>query len=366
MKTTTSARRKPWLAALAVFFSLAISFLLLECFVRAFYWQEVDTAFLRENLPSPSAVPFVRRIPDPELLFDLQPGARVLGWGGIQVEIDSSGCCRVLPGRRADDVGDLRVAILGDSTPFGWKTPYAQSYGERLRPLLESALHKSVAIRNFSVPSYNSQQNRVVFQKKVVPWRPDLVILHYDHNDADPVDDTPAGYMYPQYGDNPQHSMLLKLIRRRFRRLIGVRSTIIIGGDAAHPEELFQGYRYSGPQFEQHLREMKRIADLAAAGRIPVIAFIWDPWLNRSAHPESDPFYTLLHKPLSDRLRALGYRVADSYAFYQGHMRGNNQKNLSALWVNSRDAHPNAEGHRLIARFLLGEVLKALSAPMPR
>jgi lysophospholipase L1-like esterase len=365
VKTATPGRRQPRFAAAAVFLSLAASLLLLECFVRLYYRREVDSLSLRGDLPPSYVVPFLRRIPDPELLYDLQPGARLIGWGAVRVEIDPSGCCRVLPGRRADDAGSLRIAILGDSTPFGWKTPYEKTYGHLLRSLLQRALRKSVAIRNFAVPSYNSQQNRVVFEKKVLPWRPDLVILHYDHNDAHPVDDTPAGHMYPEYGDNPLHSMLFKLVKRRLRRLARVRSTIVMEGAPAHAENLYQGYRYSGPQFEQHFREMKRIADLAAAGRIPIIAFIWNPWLKPSARSESDPFYALLHKPVSDRLRALGYRVADSYDFYQGHMRGKNQKDLSGLWTNPQDAHPNAEGHRLIARYLLREVLKAHAAPTP-
>lgn len=365
MKPATPSRRQLRFAATAVFLSLTAAFLVLECFVRAYYWEEVDSISLRGDLPPASVVPFLRRIPDPELLYDLQPGARLIGWGAVRVEIDPSGCCRVLPGGRADDAVSLKIALLGDSTPFGWKTAYEKTYGHLLRSLLQRALRRPVAIRNFAVPGYNSQQNRVVLEKKVLPWRPDLVILHYDHNDSQPVDDRSAGHMYPEYGDNPLHSMLFKLVKRRLRRLARVRSTTIVEDAPAHAESLFQGYRYSGPQFEQHFREMKRIADLAAAARIPIIAFIWNPWLKPSARFESDPFYALLHKPVSKRLRALGYRTADSYDFYQGHMSGKDQKDLSGLWITPQDAHPNAEGHRLIARYLLREVLKALAAPKP-
>ena len=342
-----------------VFLSTAASLLLLEGFVRAFFRQETDTAALREGPAPASVVPFVRRVADPELLYDLKPGARVLGWDGVRVEVDASGCCRVVPGRRVDDAGALRIAILGDSTPFGWRLPFEQSYGEQLRPLLEHSLRKSVALRNYAVPGYNSQQNRVAFRDKVLPWRPHLLVLHYDHNDSEPMNDTPTGYLSPEYGDNALNSMLLKLLRRRLSRP-PARSTISFKADPAHPERLLHGYRYEGPQFEHHMLEMRALASLASERGIPVVVFVWNPWLRRSASPESDPFYALLHKPVSARLSSMGFYVSDSYALYQGIMRRDGRDDLSALWISASDAHPNAEGHRVIARYLLGEVLKAL------
>jgi len=354
------AQAKTRLSRLAlVFLSTAASLLLLEGFVRAFLRQETDTAALRGGPAPASVVPFVRRVADPELLYDLKPGARVLGWDGVRVEIDASGCCRVVPGRRADDDGALRIAVLGDSTPFGWRLPFEQSYGEQLRPLLEHALRKSVALRNFAVPGYNSLQNRVAFRDKVLPWRPHLLVLHYDHNDSEPMNDTPAGYLSPEHGDNALNSMLLKLLRRRLSRP-PTRSTIVVKDDPAHPERLLHGYRYAGPQFEHHMLEMKALAALASERGIPVVVFVWNPWLRRTNSPESDPFYVLLHKPVSARLASMGFHVSDSYALYQGVMKRSGGEDLSALWISPSDAHPNAEGHSLIARYLLGEILKTL------
>ncbi|MCX5795342.1 MAG: SGNH/GDSL hydrolase family protein [Elusimicrobia bacterium] len=359
-------RRETQLAAITVAVSLAAAALVLEGVARLFFRNEVDTAALREAAAAPSVVPFVRRVADPDLLYDLEPGARVLGWGGIRIEVDPSGCCRVIPGRRADEKGELRVAILGDSTPFGWKVPFEQSYGEQLRPLLERALRRTVALRNFAVPGYNSQQNRITLRDKVLPWRPHLVILHYDHNDSEPIDDASARFLYPEYGDNALHSALIKLARRRWRRLGGVRTTFVADADPARPEKSLQGYRYAGPQWEHHFEELRALAGLAAAARVPVIAFIWDPWLKRNDDPGSDPFYTLLHRPAAERLGAMGLHVADSYGLYQDYMRRGGRKDLAALWVSAADAHPNAEGHRLIARYLLGEALRQLRGARPR
>ena len=344
-------------AASAGFFVLFL--LPLEGFVRVVFFKEVDAASLRAKPPPASVVPFVRRVPDPELLYALAPGARVLGWDQVRVEVDVSDCCRVVPGRRADDGNGTRIAILGDSTPFAWKLPFEQSYGERLRPLLERSLPGPVLIRNFAVPGYNSQQNRVVLRDKALPWGADLVVLHYDHNDSEPVDDARAAYMSAEYGDNILHSMLLKLLRRRLRGLGPVRRTVVVLDDPANPERLLGDYRYAGPQFEHHMREMKAVAELASASGVPVIVFIWNPWLKSAADADADSFYALLHKPIGERLKGMGLRVADSYGLYQGYMSREKRGDLRPLWVSAEDAHPNAEGHRLVARYLAGEIIRA-------
>jgi lysophospholipase L1-like esterase len=352
MKTKVFSQFKrygPGAAAAAV--STALCLGLLEGFVRAAYWPKVDTASLAAKPPPASVVPFVRRTSVPGLLYDLKPGARVLGWGGVKVEVDASGCCRVVPGHPADEGAGTRIAILGDSTPFGWKVPFEETYGERLRLLLPGTL-----IRNFAVPGYNSEQNLAALREKALAWRPDLIVLHYDHNDSEPADDSRASFLLPTYGDNALHSMLLKLLLREASRLRHIRRTLAVPGDPGHPERLLHDYRYAGPQFERHMDRMKALAELAASRRIPVLVFVWNPWLTRTRDPESDPFYTLLHEPLDQRLKGMGFRVADGYALYQNYMKAERKGDLTSLWASPDDAHPNAAGHLLIARYLAGEV----------
>lgn len=361
MRQKPSSRK---IRALAVAASVGFLFALLlalEVFVRTHYRSEVDTASLLAKPQAASIVPFVSRVPDPELLYDLKPGTRVLGWGGVRVETDPSGCCRVVPGRPLDSGEGVRIAILGDSSPFGWKVPFEETYGERLRPLLERSRSGPAAIRNFAVPGYNSQQNRVALRDKALSWRPDLIVLHYDHNDSEPVDDSRTAFMSPEFGDNALHSMLIKLLRRRVRLLRPARRTVAVPDDPGHPERMLHDYRYAGPQFEHHMSEMKAIAELAASRKIPVVVFLWNPWLTPSKKPESDPFYALLHKPVAERLKGMGFRVADSYGLYQGWMTREKRNDLRALWAGPEDAHPNAEGHRLIANYLAGEIAALLS-----
>jgi len=269
--------------------------------------------------------------------------------------VDDSGCCRKAPGRPLDD-GGVKIALLGDSSPFGWKVPFEDAYGARLELLLERARREPVSVRNFAVPGYNSGQNRIVLRDKVLPWRPDLILLHYDHNDSEPVDDSRTAYMAPEFGDNVLRSMLLKLLRRRLRLLRPARSTVAAPDDPARPERFLHGYRHAGPRFERHMEQMRAIADLAAREGVPALVFLWNPWLTPHADPESDPFYSLLHKPVSERLKAMGFRVVDGYGLYQDWMRRERRGDLRALWAGPEDAHPNAEGHRLIASRLAGEI----------
>lgn len=358
------ASRSAAFAAAAVALSTAAGLVGLELAARFVFAKETDTALLRAKPQPPSVVPFVRRVPDPELLYDLKPGFRVIGWNGAKVETDASGCCRVVPGRRADEGPGPRVAILGDSSPFGWKVSAEETYAERLRPLLEKG-RGPVAIRNFSVPGYNSRQHRVVLRDKALPWKPSLIVLHYDHNDSEPADDSRTGFMAPEFGDNPLHSRLLKLLARRWNRARSVRRALAAPDEPGNPERSLHGYRFAGPQFERHMGEMKKIADMAAAARVPVLVFLWNPWLTAQADPRKDPFYALLHEPVARRLRDMGFRVVDSYGPYQDYMRRERRRDLKSLWADGEDAHPNAAGHRLIAGVLAGEIIRLGLRPIP-
>src|SRR5580700_6468527 len=90
--------------------SLAAGLLLPEGVVRVAFWKQVDTKYLEARPAAASVVPFIRRSADPDLLYDLKPGVRLIGWGGIRVVTDSTGC-RVAPGSRDGDAGSPRIAV---------------------------------------------------------------------------------------------------------------------------------------------------------------------------------------------------------------------------------------------------------------
>jgi len=87
-----------------------------------------------------------------------------------------------VPGRRV-------VLCLGDSTVFGYGAEEGDSFPGRLQARLNSenktANHWSVI--NAGVPGYTSHQTRLLAERLIPRWKPDVVIVCVGNNEAWPV-----------------------------------------------------------------------------------------------------------------------------------------------------------------------------------
>ena len=79
--------------------------------------------------------------------------------------------------------GTLRIAVLGSSMDMGWGVPYQETYMNKLQQWLENhaARHQLANFRrfevlNFAVAAYSPMQRLDVLHRKVMAFRPDLVI----------------------------------------------------------------------------------------------------------------------------------------------------------------------------------------------
>ena len=339
-----------------------VGVLLAEGAVRVFWPGQWDTERLRESYEESFISSFVRLSEEPGLYFELRPGIDVR-WLGTRIVTDEKGYCRIPPGskakQRGDEPGDVvRVALLGDSVSFGWRVNYEQTYGEKLRHKLEGHTGKKIELRNYSVPGYNSLHERVCLRDRVLRWQPDLIILHYDHNDADPIDILPPGHMEPEYGDNRLHSALVKLVRRRVYAKWATRFTSKPSEEAGNPERFYGSYCYAGPRYDKHLAELAGLVGLAGERGIPVLAFVFNTWVKRHEDWQKDPYYTLLHEPIVAKLERLGCVVIDSYPFSQELMAQYGWGDMRRRWVGPKDGHPNALGHEWLAGVMFAEMLK--------
>lgn len=351
-----SPARRRSLHLLLFMASSLVGLLLAEVAVRVFFRAEVDAGLIAERNARTSFGAFTRPSGDPALVYELRPGTR-LAWNELPLlAISDRGPYRVgEDGEREVPAGALRVAVIGDSTSFGWRVPFDAAYPEVLRRSLEARLARPVAVRNFSVPGYNSEQERIVCERQALPWRPHLLLLHYDHNDWEPaIREKPATYLDPAYGDNPLRSALVKLLARRLRI---ARETAQRRRLAALEHRFCGDYAYAGPLYDRHLEQLGRIADEASAREIPVLCLVFDAFLSRAEEPLASEHYRLLHRDLVARLTGLGCHVLELYHPYQRLMADQGWQDLSPLWIAPDDAHPNELGHELIAQALTQYVL---------
>lgn len=338
--------------------SIVVSFGLLEIFARVKFSDEVGNAALHDRLKNTMVGAFIQPSAIPGLLYELKPEISV-EWQGVTVAT-SRDSCRIQTLAELEPppcVGSpLRIAVMGDSTSFGWRVEYEETYGEILREKIEKEIREPVIIKNFSVPGYNSLQHYIVFRERVIPWQPDITILHYDHNDADPITFKPPSYLSPDYGDNFLHSALVKLFLRRMRYAINKQAATSRSITGKQDELFVENYRYSGAQYDEHLKHFFDISELSKKHNIPVVCYIFNTFLKRQSDWTQDKNFTLLHGPKANKLAEYGFVVVDSYGPIQHILNEKKWDDLRETWISKDDAHPKPEGHLLIADIIFNAI----------
>jgi hypothetical protein len=79
----------------------------------------------------------------------------------------------------AERTPSYRVAIVGDSYTFSLEVPFVDSWGYHL----EELLGKDTQVLNFGVDGYGVDQSFLRYQRDVVAWQPDVVLLGFIQDD---------------------------------------------------------------------------------------------------------------------------------------------------------------------------------------
>lgn len=344
------ARKKFRRAFLAACASLFLTFAAGEAAARVFLRRLWDTEALAAQLRQVSVKSLITLLDDPERMYGLRPDLDT-EFLGSRVVTDSSGV-RVGASKAPEPDGSIRVALIGDSTSFGWRVQHEDTYGEKLRRGLEVLAGAPVALRNFSVPGINASQETAMFVKSISAFRPRLLVVHHDHNDSQPTGWGYGGWMPPEYGENVLHSAVVKIV---LRKLKAARDRAWAPPEEGQGETV-EGYTVDGPDYEAMLESRRVLVQAAKAAGIPVLIVIFNPKVRADENFETDPAFQRLHQRLSERLRDMGYLVLDLYPEYQRMLAEAGLRDMSSLWVDSEDQHPNERGHAFIAEVLLNRI----------
>ncbi len=113
---------------------------------------------------------------------------------GVRVETNSKGQRdREIPYERTPGV--LRIAMIGDSLTMGWGVPFESLFSKRIERLYERAGVKAEVV-NLGVGNWNTVQEVEHFLTKDYRYNPDIIVLNYFVNDAEP---TPAKRKAPSW-----------------------------------------------------------------------------------------------------------------------------------------------------------------------
>jgi hypothetical protein len=347
MSTDTAMHQRKTRKLATMLLTLVVVLVAGEVVARVFLRSHWDTESLKNQLGHTSIRSLIELDDDVHVRYRLRKRLDT-SYQESRVITDDSGV-RIGASPQGDSAGSIRVALLGDSTPFGWRVDYEDSFAEKLRRELETLSGQSVVLRNFSVPGYNADQEHHVFLKSVAAFQPQLLIVHHDHNDAQPTGWGYTFWMPPEYGDNPLHSAFVKLVLRQLRK---IHDKSLPAAEEGHDEYLGE-YSFKGPLYEAMMDSRKALSQAARERGIPVLVLIFNSTVPADSHYETSEPFLRLHAPAARRFLEMGYFVLDMYPAYQRMLAQSGAKDMRDLWMDAEDHHPNPRGHSFIADTLL-------------
>lgn len=306
---------------------------------------------------------------DADLGWSLVPGraTRVFGAGvDYEVTLNAHGF-RGPAHEGLPAAGRRRIALLGDSTGFGWGVDDDATFAARL------ARDASLAsdVENLCVPGYSTDQELWTLEREAARVRPDLVLVQFSPNDVEGNDTTFAHRMVkPRFFRGPQgawrienrpaasfvpvgvepvawsertfsHSALWQVVTGRTPLVApahGPAIDAVAGGSARFTRERFGPDSATRHAFELLVARCRELG-------VPLAAFAVPPLGEPDAPGAGDGFLYLPGRLLAELGRDAGFPVISlDAAFHDAWREGRN--------VTVPDGHWNAEGHRIAAETL--------------
>jgi lysophospholipase L1-like esterase len=165
---------------IAALVSTVIGFVAIELFVRLI----IDDG-MQYDLEMWKYARNLKQISDDPLIGHRHQPSRRAKLMGVDFQINSKGLrYREIPYTKAPE--KLRVLMLGDSLTVGWGVAVEDTFSRRVeRMYVENGVDAEVI--NAGVGNYNTIQEVEYFVTEGHKFRPDVVVLNYFINDAEPV-----------------------------------------------------------------------------------------------------------------------------------------------------------------------------------
>jgi lysophospholipase L1-like esterase len=279
------------------------------------------------------AVALKHPVPDPNLSFAHIPG-RSAFLMGVPVSINSHGLRdREYPAVKPPGV--YRIVMLGDSTTFGWGVTEQQTVAKILERELNKAGNRRFEVLNSGVGNYGTVQEYNHYLAYDRAFHPDLVILEYFINDAEPV---------PVERNTA-------LIRRSYLLAFTISrldAMLRLAGARPNREAYYAGlYEDDRPGFQAAKQALAQLADATKGDGAQLLVAIL-PELH-----EINERYP--YEREEQRVEAvLAAKQVPVMHLIEG-LRGHGPE--SSLWVTPDDDHPNGKANALIATQMLPWVL---------
>ena len=244
--------------------------------------------------------------------------------------------------------GVFRILSLGDSFAWGDGVHQEDAYPDRLqRRLNEPGTEARFQVINWSRPGWNSELQWRSAEHTFETLEPDLVLIGFVLNDAEPSDPSSAAVLTaPLSRRSPQHSVSRQL--HRYSSLYRILWERLENTRQRRAFTTFYHALYEGEGWQTARAVLQVIHDRTATRGVPVVLVIFpvfDSQLDDRYH------YADLHRTVRRAGRKIGMQTLDLLPTFRG-VDANRLANYPFT-----DPHPNELAHRMaadrIARFLL-------------
>ena len=237
-----------------LFFSIvtAIIFLLcLETGLRVVGFKYELVSYMEFNFPNPHELHQIFE-PDSQLLWRMRPN---FNFGQDFEPLNQQGF-RGKAFKKEKGPEAFRIACIGDSVVFGRAKA---EYPLLLQKELSKKLSRKVECMNFGVPGYSTYQGKIILERALLEYKPDLVIIQFGWNDH---------WLGKGFADKDQvvredkPSAFIQSMRKiRIYQMINLGIVKLRQGDKKQPLVL----RVSKNDYKKNLMEMSKMTSDAGA-----------------------------------------------------------------------------------------------------
>jgi hypothetical protein len=245
--------------------------------------------------------------------------------------------------------GVQRVMVLGSSITMGWGVPFESVFTSVAQRRLngEKPFRTPVSFEfvNAGIGNYNTVFQRELFRDQYPRVRPDAVVLNYFISDVQPR---------TMGRDNPilKHSYLAAWAFDRYGQWQFARQG---KGLFTYYSDLYADDSEPWRITREKIREMR---DVCAASHTPFMVMIIPDIHDLSPGTP----YRAIYERIELSFRGAGFEVVSTFPAFQQAFGAD----VTKLWIQGDDPHPNAAGHAILADQLVDCLVRPNSLQLPR
>lgn len=286
-------------------------------------------------------------VPDSPLVFRLpashQGRVPLLGAKDVPYRTNADGFRDATRGAKRHGVP--RVLVLGDSYTFGWGIANVEPYPQRAEAMLRGRGIDAEVI-NAGVPGYNTEQEAFLLDELLPRYRPDMVVVGYAMNDAEPQMNVPQppGTTY-RYAISWAWEDARELV---MRRLLGA-SEWASPNKSGPSFDYARGFEERSRKWRESKAALARIALGCRHAGIPLLVMVLPDFTQQfdAGYPD-----TIIHRAVTAWGEELGIETADLMPVFRGQDH--------QLFSLQGDGHPNARAHEVLAGVLRDRIVARL------